>query len=230
MLTNRDLLAPAPPDLQLLQLIQPLNALVVDQRACLPQLQVDHLDAIPPTALRQSGDPLAQLGITVRARLVAKRACAHARQGQATAFRQPLRLHPPHQLPTKRCGYHCLRSASLVASFSSSASAKCFLSLVFSSSSHFRHFGIRDIHAASHVPPGVVARFRVPVLAAQLLHRPAPLSLLQEPADLLFRIPLLYVQSPSPGVRLQITLLIKRGGTSATHSDPHQWIESWLGN
>jgi hypothetical protein len=46
---------------------------------------------------------------------------------RSAPFRESLRLHPPHQLTTRRGGYHCFRNASRVTSFSSIDSASSFL-------------------------------------------------------------------------------------------------------
>lgn len=51
---SRDLLAPPTPDMQLFERVPPLSALVVDDLASLPELQVDHPNPISPMALRQS--------------------------------------------------------------------------------------------------------------------------------------------------------------------------------
>ena len=57
---HRNLLAPAAPHLQLLERVQPLDPLVIDELAGLPQLQIDHPRSVATMPLRQGDDPLAQ--------------------------------------------------------------------------------------------------------------------------------------------------------------------------
>src|SRR5450631_1876985 len=53
-----NLLAPPPPDMQLLQLVEPFHAFVVDRFASgLAELQMDHPDAVATVALRKFDDP-----------------------------------------------------------------------------------------------------------------------------------------------------------------------------
>src|ERR1700733_8780598 len=121
--------------IQVLEPIQALDSLVIGWLASLPKLQVDHANAIASMTLCQSDDPLTQLLVAVRPRLVTQRARTHVHDLKTPPLRQTLRLHPPHQLATRRCGHHFFLSASRVTSFSSIDSASNFFRRAFSASS-----------------------------------------------------------------------------------------------
>lgn len=53
---HRDLLAPATPDMQLLEPVQPFDPLVVHNLSGLPQLEMDHPDSVTTVPLRQGDD------------------------------------------------------------------------------------------------------------------------------------------------------------------------------
>lgn len=69
-LGHTNLLATLTLDLQPLQTIQPLHPRVVYTLAGLAQLQVDHPRPISAVPLSQRYDPLAQMRVTIRPRLV----------------------------------------------------------------------------------------------------------------------------------------------------------------
>ena len=75
--SHRDLLARSPPDLQLLEPIETLDALVVDKLPGLPQLRVAHPRAIAPVTLRQSHDALPQGAVAILARSISQRFTRH---------------------------------------------------------------------------------------------------------------------------------------------------------
>lgn len=56
LLADQNRLAFAPPDLQLLRLIQPFHALVVRATSFLPQLQIDHSNVVALMPMRQGRD------------------------------------------------------------------------------------------------------------------------------------------------------------------------------
>src|SRR5260221_1437472 len=124
--SHGDLFAPPAPDMQLLEPIQPLDPLVVDELAGLPQLEVNHANPVTPVTLREGDDPSSQRMGAIGTRLVTQRASTHAHDLQSASVPEPLRLHPPHQLTTRRRGPHFVLSASRVTSFSSIDSASSF--------------------------------------------------------------------------------------------------------
>src|SRR3546814_1107964 len=106
--------------------------------SCLPELEVDHPDAVALVSLRQRQDALPKLDVPIRRRLVAVRAGAHAQHRQRPPLAQPLGHHVAHLLASSRCAHHFFRRTSLMTSFSRTCSASSFFSRPFSVSSSFR--------------------------------------------------------------------------------------------
>src|SRR3546814_7007228 len=131
----------------------PIYALVVHENSRLPELEVDHPDAVALVPLCQRQHPLAQLDVAVGRRLVAVRAGAHAQHRQRPPLAQPPGHHVAHLLASSRCAHHFFQSMSLITSFSSTCSARSFFNRPFSVSSSFRRFA-----SGTLMPPTLLDR------------------------------------------------------------------------